>query len=758
MVGKWAALAGWFALSASAPPLYRLDDNLKTAASVKAAAIASALNLAPPLAWKQFTAETPWQSVRGRMGVRNGELIVKGTGSSPVILAPKDLSIDWSRYESVRIRMMAEGGSEIKIRIGDYEVKQKLAPRGEYQVYTFDPGLNMATYGRPLAIMPTDSTDQLVSISFIELTPRRLRFAAGAGRLNVGKQDDYRNTLHAAAPSSIGFQVAVPNAGRLVFGLGVVEHPVTFRVTAGGQPVFTQTIADAKGWTDATVDLSAFAGRTVPLLLETQSPQPGAVGLWANPVVVSAAPARRRPNVLVYMVDTLRASHTSLQGYARATTPFLAKLAATGVTFTDCHAQATWTKPSVASLMTSLYSYAHGVNMDTDTIPPGAATLAERLRAAGYVTASAIANPFAGRVTGLERGFDYLMEYPVVDRLRTDSADRGTDSAALNRAVFPWLDRHRHEPFFLYVHSTDPHAPYRPPASFEVTFANPLETAAFNREYGVMREWRQYGGGAVVGKQELAAKGINAAQWIRRATDRYDGEVAHNDASLEALVAKLRQLRLLDDTLIVFVSDHGEEFLDHGWTGHGHSLYDELTRAVLVMSHPRLLPSPRRIVDPVQLIDVLPTILELTGVPAGSGIVQGVSLAAAARTGAAVSRPPPVMSSRFRYPNVRANNFVPENRTGTVARIDRAWKFLWRDEARAAGLPDVELYDRQADPGERTNVAAQHSETVTRFEAEVRQWVDAQRQIRSHLGAAGKRPLDKQTLERLRSLGYLGGK
>ena len=201
------------------------------------------------------------------------------------------------------------------------------------------------------------------------------------------------------------------------------------------------------------------------------------------------------------------------------------------------------------------------------TIPKGATTLAEQMRAGGYVTASAIANPFAGRVTGLERGFDYLMEYPVIQRHRTDAADRGTDSAALNRVMMPWVERHRNEPFLLYVHSTD-RMRRTAPAEFEKKYANPLETPGFNRDYGAMRDMRAYGGGAVVGRAELAAKGLNPDQWIKRAIDRYDGEVEHNDRNFEALVAKLRELRILDDTLIVFVSDHGEEFLDHGWTGH----------------------------------------------------------------------------------------------------------------------------------------------------------------------------------------------
>ena len=738
--------------------LYRFDDQLKSA-TVAASQVGQTAVLAPPMVWKTFTQDTTWQLVRGRVGIRAGEMIVKGEGSSPVILAPKEVSVDWSRYETIQIRMMAEGGSQIGIRIGDYELKDKLAPRGEYQVYSFEVGLNMPTYGRPLAIMPTDSVNALVSISSIELLPRRLRFTEAAGRQNIGKQEEYRNTLYAAAPSSLDFELAVPaGGGRLAFGMGVIDQPVTFRISAGrpGRTLFSKLLSDPQQWEDSEVDLAAYAGRTIRLNFQTESAARGAVGLWANPLLTTTG-GKRRPNVLIYMVDTLRANHTSLHGYNRRTTPFLSKLAGEGIVFEDCQAQATWTKPSVASLMTSLYSFTHGISMDTDTIPKGATTLAQQMRAAGYVTASVIANPFAGRVTGLERGFDYLMEYPVVQRQRTDAADRGTDSAALNRVVFPWLERHRHEPFLLYVHSTDPHAPYRPPSEFEKKYANPAETPAFNREYGAMRELRQYGGGAVVGRKDLVAKGVNPEQWIRQAVDRYDGEIEHNDRSFAALIGKLAELRVLDDTLVVFVSDHGEEFLDHGWTGHGHSLYDELTHSVWLMWNRKLLPAPRRIKEPVQLIDVMPTLLELTGIRP-EGIMQGVSVMPLIK-GLALNRRQPVMSSRLRYPNVRPSGFVPENQTGSFARIDAQWKLISRDQAQQAGLPAVELFDRRADPAETKDLAAQRPELVKRQLAEIHQWIEAQKQIRQHLGGSGGRStLDRQTLERLRSLGYIGGK
>ena len=119
--------------------------------------------------------------------------------------------------------------------------------------------------------------------------------------------------------------------------------------------------------------------------------------------------------------------------------------------------------------------------------------------------------------------------------------------------------------------------------------------------------------------------GINPDKFIKRAVDRYDGEILHNDRSFGLLVDKLKQLGVLDNTLIVVVSDHGEEFWDHGWTAHGHSLYQELTHCALLMWNPKLLPAPRRVANPVQLVDVMPTVLDLLGLKIPE-VAEGQSL------------------------------------------------------------------------------------------------------------------------------------
>jgi len=747
-----------------APPgeaaLYRFDDHLAEA-NVSAANTPSAARVTDPVIWKDFFTErdVPWILLRGRMGLRRGDLILQGDEGTPVILSPKETPIDWGLYESVLIRMMAEGGEEVKIRIGELELRQKLGPPGEYQVYRFDVNLEVPKGSRPLAIMPTDSPTALVAIDFIELVPRKTSFPAPAGRLKLGKQDEYREALYVHSPSSLIYQVRVPPGGRLRCGLGVADRrqPVTFRITLGpeGRELLVRTLSDPAQWEDVEADLGAYAGRTVKLAFQTSADQPGAVGLWANPLLTGSGP-RSRPNILIYLICSLRPDHTSLHGYPRDTTPFLKKLGAAGVVFEDAHAQAPWTKASVPSLLTSLDPYALHIVQDADTIPKGAVTMAERLRAQGYVTAGFLTNPFAGRASGLDRGFDYLMEYPVIHRQRIEETDRATDSAALNRVLFPWLERHRDEPFFLYAHATDPHAPYRPPAEFEARFADPAETARFNRDYARLRDRRQYGGGATVSPAHCRALGIDPARFIRQAVDRYDAEIAHNDHSLERLADKLGRLGILDQTLLVVVSDHGEEFHEHGFTAHGHSLYQELIHVLWLMYSPRLLPAARRVAEPVQLLDLMPTVLELAGIPA-EGLVQGQSVLPPAR-GLPFQRRGAIMACRFPHPSARPGGFVPEYRTGAFARIDSHWKLIYRDQAEKAGMKRIELYDRRTDRREAQDVAARHPDVVARLMADLSQWIEAQKQVRKLLGPGGKATLDAQTLERLRSLGYLGGK
>ena len=765
--GRWqgpngpAAVAVALCLVAACgkPPsweIYRFDDHLADDAKISAPALVSSREAAPELEWDFSEPVVTWLSVRGKMGFRpDGHLVVKGEGESPLILSPDEPLIDWTKYESLLIRMAVAGGRRIRLRFPEQVYEKRLAPPLEYRVYRFDLNFHGPSYKARLAIEPTDSPNQAAAIDYIRLIPRRTRFTEPAAVLTVEKRAEHRRSVYVRTPSSISYEIPLPEDARLRFGLGVADpQGITFRVTVDGAAVFSRTVSDASAWVDEEVDLSEYGGDTVRLAFETEGPE-GAVAFWATPVLTSAE-AKARPNIVLYMIDTLRADHTSVYGYSRDTTPFLKKLGAEGVVFDDCQAQSTWTKPSVATLLTSLHTPAHGIDEFTDTIPAGATTLAAALREAGYVTASIIGNPFSGRNSGLERGVDHLFEYPAIQRWRR-RAERATDSAALNRVAFQWLERHRGEPFFLYLHSTDPHAPYRPPKTTEAQFADPAESAEFQQDYEKLKQViGPYGGGAVFNRRQARAKGVDPDLWVRRAIDRYDAEVLFNDRSIELLVEKLRDLGVLENTLIVVVSDHGEEFLEHGWTTHGHSLYEEVTRVVFLMWNPKLIPAPRRIREPVGLVDVMPTILDLIGAPA-DGVMQGRSLAPLIR-GEAEPEDRPVMAARLpeRTPPPPGGG-IPENRTTTIAWIDSAWKLIYRPDGESRGLLRVELYDRRADRAEKHNVADRNPQIVGRLLPKLQQWWEGQQEVRALLGPSERRKLDPATLERLRSLGYVGG-
>ena len=743
----------------SVSPPYRLDDHFDSASVTAASSAASRILEAEPTVWRFQEHKTDWKLLRGRMGFKPpGLLVVKGEGSTPVIAARTRPAIDWSRYETLRIRMIVDGGAEFKVRLGDTVMTQKLAPPMEWMVYRFDLPKVPSGFTRPLAIMPTDDLVATVVIDFIELVPRKDTLSSPSGRTSIGKLDEYRNTLYARAPASIAFDVPVPKAAPVLrFGVGVSQKtPMKFRVLAGpsGAEIFSKTIADPDRWEDAEVDLSAYAGSTTHVVLETSSAAANAVGFWANPLVLSRT-SPRRPGVLLYVVCTLRPDHMSLYGYSRETTPFLKRLGASSVVFDDAVAQASWTKASVPSILTSLQAYTHGLVNESDTIPRGAITMAEQLRAGGYVTAAILGNAFAGRASGLDRGFDYVMEFPVVQRQSKDAIDRGTDSAAINRVILPWLERHRDEPLFLFVLATDPHAPYRPPAEFEKQFANPAETKQFNQDYAKLRQIRTDGGGATVTLAEIRSKGIDPDVFRRRAVDRYDGEIAHNDHSIETLVGKLKDLGVLDNTLVVVASDHGEEFWEHGLSAHRHSLYAELIHVALMMWNPKLIPQARRVAEPVQLIDILPTVLDLLGFKAPDGI-EGRSLVPLLK-GAPHGPAVPAMSTKLALPSAKPGRGVPENLTDTFARVEPDWKLIYRPQAARAHLKQVELYDRRSDRADLTDLAAQHADVADRMRLAILKWKEQETAVKARIGPGGSKPLDRNTLERLRSLGYLGG-
>lgn len=323
----------------------------------------------------------------------------------------------------------------------------------------------------------------------------------------------------------------------------------------------------------------------------------------------AGAGAKSRPDVILYVVDTLRADSLGCYGARGIRTPAFDRLAAEGARFPRAYAASSWTRTSVASLVTGLDPIAHGVHGRDDLLGPTIPVLTDGFRAAGYTTAFLVTNPNVGSAFGFGRAFDELLE-PYARRAPgvVDSSELAVRSAEATRLALAWLAR-TPRPRFLAVLVIDPHEPYQPQDPPRALFAGCDRAAADGSLAGIAR----------------AACGGDADFEAIRAL--YRATVEDTDASFGALVESLRAAGTLDDTVVAVTADHGQELWDHGNHGHGRTLFEESIRVPLVIRYPPRV-SPGQVLGRLARgVDVLPTLLDLAriGVPA----VDGHSLAAA---------------------------------------------------------------------------------------------------------------------------------
>ncbi len=462
--------------------------------------------------------------------------------------------------------------------------------------------------------------------------------------------------------------------------------------------------------------------------------------------------AEPRPrSVLFYVMDTCRQDRLSSHGYGRETTPFLEWLAERSVVFENCSSQAPWTKPSMASMLSSQYPSATGVFRMDQQLPDRFVTWPEVLQAHGLQTVGFSANIVMGSaLSNFTQGFHHFVESTEVNggdpiRFASGSAKK------LNQHVFRWLDGSPQWPMLLYVHSVDPHEEYEPEAQYLERFADPDRHGQFREDWATLLESRPPIPGLYVTQDNFEQTQVDAASFVEHASNLYDADILANDDQLQRLWDKLQTEGWGEDFVFVFTSDHGEEFFDHGATSHGYSLYDEMIRVPLMIYAPGLLPAGRRVKTPVRSLDIYPTLCELMGVQPPEGL-QGRSLLPLVRgEGTDAADVPDVISEHREDPILRRIG----HGSGDMVSIRRGrWKFI----SNALGpqllpRPRFELFDLEADPGERTNLADKHPELVHELEAEAVAFVQSQR---AELVPETGVELDPEVLEQLRELGYIG--
>jgi arylsulfatase A-like enzyme len=388
-------------------------------------------------------------------------------------------------------------------------------------------------------------------------------------------------------------------------------------------------------------------------------------------------------NVIVYLIDTLRADHTSPYGYARPTTPRLDALARQGVVFDNAFSVASWTRPAVASLLTGLYPAAHGADTDSG-LPDAVATLAERFRAAGWSTAAFVASGHVfGAKLNFEQGFDRFLAVrgEGLESARTEE---------INVQLLPHLARYGDEPFLIYVHAVDPHAPYDPPEAYRGRFADASYDGAITP--------------ADTLQDRLRARSLGARD-VQHVVDLYDEDVRYQDDMLGVLLDNLSRMDLERRTIVIVVADHGEELFDHGSWGHGQRLWQEVVRIPLVIHVPGASAlSGRRIAAPVQIVDVMPTLLGWFGVP-GREACQGQDLRSLLDGRGTLERP------------VYFEERRPRPGFDLVGLVDGTWKIVRRRPRSDVGPPVAriapdQLFDLASDPRERSDVAPRAPERL----------------------------------------------
>ncbi|HKZ32379.1 MAG TPA: sulfatase [Vicinamibacteria bacterium] len=521
--------------------------------------------------------------------------------------------------------------------------------------------------------------------------------AAAAAReavLETGKQGlRINDVLHrgfpAGPPGLLRWALDIPKGARLQAAVAIdprfhdrpgVEFVVKVRRGRREDVAWTLVLdpiahAEHRAWVPLDVDLSRFAGKGRELVLETRGYEkagdPGHA-FWGTPAITVS---RKAPLAIVYLVDTLRADHTGVYGYERQTTPELDAFARDAVVFETAVVHASWTKPSVASILTSHLPGQHRAVQLRDPLDPSQVTIAQRLDAQGFATGAAIANSVIyGAESAFDRGFDLFAGLHGDDDTRSKlvGADVVVDQA------LAFLRSRRGLPTFLYVHTMDPHVPYAPPAPFDRMFephaseAHPARDPRTDYKEPLDRE---------------------------RMIAQYDGDIAFGDREFGRFVRELKTFGLYDDALVVFLADHGEEFQDHGLWLHGRSLFDELIRVPLVVKFPGNRSAGTRVARQVQGIDVAPTVLEAMKL-ALSPDLAGRPLQRALERDEA---PRPALAE------ISHRGFVAH---GVRTEDEKYIRRFSPDD-------DELLFDLRRDPREKTSVAAQSPERVRLRKAQV---------------------------------------
>lgn len=469
-------------------------------------------------------------------------------------------------------------------------------------------------------------------------------------------------------------------------------------------------------------------------------------------------------NVLIVLWDAIRFDHVGCYGYSRNTTPNLDSVAEKGILFENTIAHSSHTKESVPSFFTSLLPSSHNVKFITDALPKNLLTLPQIFKAFGYRTAAISFNPYISPPFGYKRGFNHFLapseefikinktvlghllelshRLPLVGELTfsllkithtsllSESSLTSTDAATITDKAIQWIKKDPNKTFFLYLHYEGGHAPYVAPEEFSRLFNSRNDGEPITMHPEVAGLFLPFQEGEPITEEEK-----------KNLVAQYDAKIRYHDHHLGRLHEYLKKSGLFEKTLLVFLSDHGEDFYDHKGWGHGHSLYEEVIHVPLILSSPTYLPQGKRVENLCGLADLFPTILSLCG------IWNQVDL-------------PFTIEGKDLTPLIKETSNLESNERYILSELVQGQNFAWalRGErykliaVDSGGEEKIMLFDLKQDPFEKKDISQEKPELTDHLSNLMQERIKRAKKISFK---PQKMILNEQEKKVLRSLGYI---
>lgn len=559
------------------------------------------------------------------------------------------------------------------------------------------------------------------------------------------------NSILAPPDSEFRFKVNIPLNGILEFGYGIMDETwfegsgeVNFLVelneSGSSHTLFSGALNPAlnespRNLTQEKIDLNDFSGKEVEITFKTAIADNqnsadlkiGNLAFWFNPLLypnkLAAEPTDEDGiNVVLISIDTLRFDHLGTYGYSRDTSPYVDQLAIDSVQFNNCFVQSNWTLPSHTSMLTALNCFRHQVYLADEKMSPSLITVADILRMHDYYCGGITGGGYVSEKFGFSKGFDDYKGERFVFHAE-DEAEQ------LRDATITWLEKNEDKKFFLFLHTYQVHDPYYSHAGYTEQFVEgelswkTMPIASYLRDKPEKRRYKF---------TEKQAADIVAL---------YDGEIKYMDENLiRPVMQKLKDLGLYDRTLIIFTSDHGEEFLDHNSWLHKHTLFNELIKVPLLIKYPDSEFQGKHIDTVVRSIDIVPTILEAVGIDPVPFDMDGVSMQQ-------------IVLGKEQKNRVFFSDFSQKGSSGLrpamVATNQDYFKLIVN---RKTSPPKTSIFNWQEDILEKKNLEKSQSELLRAMFQRILDYYD---NFKAVAATSDKVVMDKALEERLKALGYI---